>query len=342
MGVLKKLLLAFVAVAAAMMVTFVPASTTDKPSTKLTFTLDFTPLGRHAPWYAALGKGYFRDEGLDVTIIPAQGSAHALHAIDSGGAQLGFIGVAGLVLARARGVRMKIVAINYQKAPYAIFSLANGANVTRIKQLEGLTLGSGASSFTPSIIMGAMARNGLDPKKIKFVNTPPQKRANMLLTGNIPAIEFFAMARPGLQQQAREAGTELKTLLLGDTGLELYSNGIAAREDFLANHPDVVRKFVRAALKGWRFALGNPEKAAELQRRYIKNLDPNMIVAELDVVRDLAVTPDTRANGLGWYDPAKMQASLDFVIKHIGVPESPPKAGDLYAEGFLPQTPIKP
>src|SRR5262245_29151095 len=62
-----------------------------QPLAKVTFSLDFLPLGRHAPWYAALGAGCFREEGLDVTIIPAQGTAQAVQAVDSGLAHLGLI-----------------------------------------------------------------------------------------------------------------------------------------------------------------------------------------------------------------------------------------------------------
>ena len=46
--------------------------------TTIVFSLDFIPLGRHAPWYAALAEGYYKDEGLDVSIIPAQGTAQVI------------------------------------------------------------------------------------------------------------------------------------------------------------------------------------------------------------------------------------------------------------------------
>ena len=50
--------------------------------TKVTFSLDFIPLGRHAAWYAALAEGFYKDEGLDVSIIPAQGTAQAVQAVN--------------------------------------------------------------------------------------------------------------------------------------------------------------------------------------------------------------------------------------------------------------------
>ncbi|MGE3148142.1 MAG: ABC transporter substrate-binding protein [Pseudorhodoplanes sp.] len=320
----------------------VPVAAQDKQLTKVTFSLDFIPLGRHAPWYAALAEGYFKDEGLDVTIIPGQGTSQVIQAVESGTAQIGFVDVPSLVLARANGSKIKMVAVNYQKAPYAIFSLANGGNVTQAKQLEGLTLGSGAGSFTPKIIQGFMTQKGLDPKKLDIANVAPPARAAALMSKQVPAIEFFVMSKPGLEKGAKDASTELRTFLLGDHGLELYSNGIAATEEYLSKNADVVKRFVRAGLKGWKFALDNPEKAAANQIKYIQSLKPDVIVAEIKVVADLAVTPDVKKNGLGTFTPEKMKANLDFVTKYIGVDGKAPAAGDLYVTGFLPSPPIKP
>ncbi len=313
-----------------------------KPLTKVVFSLDFIPLGRHAPWYAALAEGYFKDEGLDVSIIPGQGTAQVIQAVESGTANIGFVDVPSLVLARSNGSKIKIVAVNYQKAPYAIFSLSTGANVTQPKQLEGLTLGSGAGSSTPKIIEGFMAQKGLDPSKLKISNVAPPARASTLLAGKIPAIEFFVMAKPGLTVGAKASNAELRTLLLADYGLELYSNSIAATEDYIAKNPDVMKRFVRAALKGWKFALANPEKAAADEIKYVPSLKPNVIVAELKVVEDLAVTPDTKKNGFGWFGPEKIKSNVDFVVKYIGVKGKPPAPTDLYATGFLPSPAIIP
>lgn len=320
------------------------ASAQGAPSapTKIVFSLDFIPLGRHAPWYAALAEGYFKDEGLDVSIIPAQGTAQVIQAVESGTANIGFVDVPSVVIARSNGSKLKMVAVNYEKAPYAIFSLSTGANVTQPKQLEGLNLGSGAGSFTPKVIQGFMAQKGLDPSKLTISNVAPPARATTLLSGQIPAIEFFVMAKPGLEAGAKGANTELRTLLLADHGLELYSNGIAATDDYIAKNPDVLKRFVRAALKGWKFTLDNPDKAAADQIKSVPTLKPEAIVAEIKIVTDLAVTPDSKKNGLGWFDPEKMKSTLDFVVKYVGISGNAPAAADIYATGFLPTPPITP
>jgi NitT/TauT family transport system substrate-binding protein len=318
------------------------AAADDKPLTKITFSLDFIPLGRHAPWYAAIAEGYYKEEGLDVSIIPSQGTAQTIQAIEAGTAQIGFTDVPSLVLARANGAKVKMVAVNYEKAPYAIFSLNTGANVTQAKQLEGLTLGSGAGSFTPKVIAGFMAQHGLDPKKLTISNVTPPARATALISGQVPAIEFFVMSKPGLEAAAKAKGAELRTFLLADHGLTLYSNGIVATEDYLTRNRDIVKRFVHASLRGWQFALKNPKKAVEDQIKFVPSLDLAKSVAEIEVVKGLAVTPAVEKSGLGSFDPAEMKASLDFMVKYVGVGAKPPAATDLYATGFLPASPVKP
>ncbi len=318
-----------------------PAFAQQKPLTEVTFSLDFIVLGRHAPWYVALAKGYYKDAGLDVKIIPAQGTAQSIQALESNVAQFAFSDVAALVQARARGASTaKVVAVNYQKAPYAIFSIDPGANVTKPEQLKGLEVASGAGSFTPKIIQGFMKEKGLDPNSIKFTMVDGAARVGLLLSGKVPAIENFILTQPGIQKSLQSG--KLATLLLADYGLELYSNAVLVRDEYIKSHPDVVRGFVAASLRGWKDALANPGEAADLQLQYAKGLNRDVIISELNIVRSLAVTPDTEAHGLGWIDPAKMKKSVDFVVQNIGVDGTAPAVADTYSADFLPSQPIKP
>ncbi len=323
-------------------VSSISAHAQNKPLTKVVFSLDINPQGRHAPWYAAVAEGFFEEEGLDVSIIPSGGGAQSIQNVESGTATMGFMAIPGLALARASGAKIKMVAVNYQKMPIAIFSLNPGADVTSAKQLEGLTLGSGSGSATPQILRGYMAQQKLDPDKLQIVDITPSARASALLTKKVPSIEFFVMSKPGLTAAAKGSGVELQTFLPGDHGLLLYSNGIGVKEEYLAKHPEIVRGFVRAALKGWKFALEHPDKAAEDLLKYVPSLKPESIKAEIEIIRGLSVTPDTQKNGLGWFDPERIKRDLDFTVKYIGVNGTPPKASDLYAEGFLPTPPVKP
>lgn len=320
----------------------VSAQSTPSALTKVVFSLDFIPLGRHAPWYAAIAEGFFKEEGLDVSIIPSQGGAQVIQNVASGTANIGFMGVPEVAIARATGAKLKIVSVIYQKQPIAVFSLQSGANVTTPKQLEGLTLGSGSGSFTPKILQGFMVGKGLDPSTLHVADIAPSARPAALITKKVPSIETFIMGKPGLEKAAEDAREKLQTFDPADHGLQLYSNGIGITEQYLSQNPQVVRGFVRAALKGWKFALDHPAKAAQDELQFVQSLKPEVAAAELKIVRDLVVTADTEQHGLGWFDPAQIKSNVNFVTKYIGITGAPPAPADMYATGFLPDPPIKP
>jgi NitT/TauT family transport system substrate-binding protein len=129
---LSKLLCAFMLAAAGMIAA--PAYAQERD---MKFTLDFIPLGRHAPWYVAVAKGYYKDEGLNVSIVPARGTADSIRALDSGVADMGFIDIPSLVAAGADSSTIRMVAVNYQVPPYSVFSLSPGANITRPQDMAG-------------------------------------------------------------------------------------------------------------------------------------------------------------------------------------------------------------
>jgi NitT/TauT family transport system substrate-binding protein len=308
--------------------------------TAVTFSLDFRALGRHAAWYVALDKGYYKNAGLDVTIIPSQGTAQAIQSVESKAAQFAFSDVAGLVAARANSAATaKMVAVIYQKAPYAVFSLVTGANVTKPEQLENLEIASGAGSFTQKVIEAYMKSKGLKAETVKYTNIDPAARVGMLAAKKIPAIETFAMSLPGVVKAV--GGREAQMFLFANNGLSLYSNGILVREDYLKSDADKVKAFVKASLQGWKDVIANPKEAADIVAKHIKGLDADVVFQEIIIVNSLVATPDARAKGLGTIDAKLMAESVELIANGIGA-AGKVVAKDVYDVSALPQPPIKP
>ena len=304
------------------------------------FVLDFISLGRHAPWYVALGKGYFKEEGLNVTIMPSKGTADAIRNVVTGAAEFGFIDIPSLVAAGGAGSSVKIVAANYQRPPYCIFSLDPGANIDTAKKLTGIELGSSSASFLPRIWAAVMEMNGIDSKTMKVVNIDAPARVPMLAARKVPSIDLFIMSEPAIRRAVPDA--KPVCLFAGDLGLEIYANSIGVHEDFLKKNPDVVKKFVRAALRGWKDTFDNPQEAAKIQLQYVRALDPQIVVEEIEILRRVAITPDVEKNGLGSMTLERMKTTVDFINKNIEVPGEKLTAEQIYAPGYLPEKPIKP
>src|SRR6202035_1799917 len=101
---------------------------------------DFGFNGRHSYFYVALDKGYYKAEGLNVTILRGQGSIDAIKKVASGAATIGFADAGSLTLARSNdSIPVKMLAIVYATPPQAIFALAD-KGIKTPKDLEGKTL----------------------------------------------------------------------------------------------------------------------------------------------------------------------------------------------------------
>src|SRR6185503_9190139 len=105
----------------------------------------------------------------------------------------------------------------------------------------------------------------------------------------------------------------------------------------------LVRGFLRASFRGWQDALRNPEEAATIQNKAVPTLEKGIIIEELQILRNLVITPEVLANGFGTFTEAKMKASLDFMVNNVGTGGDPvPRVQDLYSSGYLPKAAIKP
>lgn len=304
------------------------------------FILDFISLGRHAPWYVALGKGFYKEEGLNVSIIPSKGTADAIRSVVTGIADIGFIDIPSLVASGSAAGNVKIVAVNYQKPPYCVFSLDPGANVTEPKQLANLEFGSSTSSFLPRIMQAFMEMNGVDSKTLKVVNIDGSARVPMLAARKVASVDQFIMSEPAIRRAVTDA--KPKCLFLGDYGLDIYSNSIGTTEEYLTKNPDVVKKFVRASLRGWQYALANPKEAAQIQIQYVKALNPDIVAEEVEILKRIAVTPEVEKKGFGTVSLDTMKRTVDFMNKNVDIPGEKLTAEQIWRPGFLPETPVLP
>lgn len=332
---------------AATMLTVTACSTTTPGSddgaelTPVNFILDWIPSGQYAPFYTALNEGYYEDAGLDVEIIPGSGTAAVIQALESGQADIGFTDFVAVAQANAQGSSIRQIAAIYQKAPYVIASLKDGADVTEPEDLVGLTIGTSAGSFTPTVIRGYMTQQGLDPESVSFVDLDPSAKNALLLQGQVPSIETFKTSEAALAIAAESEGVETSSFLLADNGLELYANGLVATTDTLDADADTVKAFVEATLKGWQAVAGDAAIGLEAITAVQPELDDALTTEEIRRVLSLAVTPDTKSNGLGTFSQGLLDATYEFIESSTGI-ENLPALEDLYDDSFLPSEPVIP
>lgn len=293
------------------------------------FITDFGFNGRHAYYYVALDKGYYKQEGLDVNILRGQGSADAIKKVASGAANVGFADAGSLVLARGNDkVPVKMISVVYATPPQAIFTLAD-SGINTPKDLEGKTLADTASSSVRLLFPAFADAAGIDASKVNWVTADSSALTSVLATKRADGIGQFSVGEPLVAKATAPAA--VKAFVYKDVGLNYYSNGIIASEETISKDPEMLRAFVRATIKGMKDAFANPAEAAEIMHKYQKQIDPAVIEGETKLVKDLAVVD---GQPLGKIDPARVKETVDVVSKYFKL-NAPVDPADVAAEGFV-------
>jgi NitT/TauT family transport system substrate-binding protein len=295
----------------------------------VTFVTDFGVNGRHAYYYVALDRGYYRQAGLDVSFVRGIGSADAIRKVASGAVQIGFADAGSLVLARANdGVPVRMLAVVYAAPPHAVYATED-SGIRTPQDLAGHRIADSAGSAN-AILFGAYAKAaGFDPSKVMWQVAESSALPTLLATGRAEAVGQFTVGEPLLA--AAIAPKKLVRFAYRDAGLDYYGNGIVASEDLIAREPDLLRRFVAATLHGMADAFADPAMAGETITRYQKQIKPEVAAAETEQVRDLAVQPGKK---LGAIDPARMAATVKVIAGAYTV-NRPVTPEEMWAAGFV-------
>jgi NitT/TauT family transport system substrate-binding protein len=296
----------------------------------VTFITDFGFNGRHAYYYVALERGYYRQAGLDVSFVRGNGSADAIRKVGAGAAQIGFADAGSLVLARANdGVPVRMVAIVYATPPHAIYATEDGS-IRKPLDLVGRRVADSAGSANTALFGAYAKAAGFDPSRVTWQVAESAALPVLLATGRAEAVGQFTVGEPLLA--AAVAPKKLVRLAYRDVGLDYYGNGIIASEELIAKAPDVVRRFVAATIRGMADAFADPAMAGQTIARYQQQIKPEIGAAEIEQVRALAVAAGRK---LGAIDPARMATTVSVVAGAYTLVKSP-SPEDMWAPGFVP------
>jgi NitT/TauT family transport system substrate-binding protein len=296
---------------------------------EVNFITDFGFNGRHAYYYVALDKGYYKAEGLDVTILRGQGSIDAVKKVASGAAMIGFADAGAIVLARSNDdIPVKLLTIIYATPPHAIFALAD-SGIKAPKDLEGKTIADSAFSAIPLIFKAYAEATGIDEQKVKWISADSAALPGLLATDKVDAIGQFTVGQPLLAAAVKPRS--LTRLAYKDAGLDYYANGIVATEATIKENPDVLKAFIRATFKGMHDAFANPTEAGEIMNKYHKEISPEVAKGETELVKELASVPGQK---MGVINEGRIKRTIDIMAKSYPM-KHPVQPRDMCVPGFV-------
>lgn len=305
--------------------------------TAVKFSLDWKYEGTQAPFLVALDKGYFKDEGLDVTIDTAVSSFESIARLAVATYDMGFGDINLLMKFRDQNPQSAIqtVFMTYNKPAYAVVA-RKSLGVATPKDLEGKKLGAPAadSAFAEWPIFAHL--NDIDQSKVAVLNIDFPVREPMLVSGDVDAVTGLSFSSYINVEYAGVPRDDIVLLLMADYGLMSYGNGIMVGPKFAAENPDAVKSFLRGYLRGLKDTVRDPVEATDhvLKRNSVAK-QPLELERLKMCLHDNVLTPEVEAKGFGAVDMARLNGAIEQFALAYSFRSAKPSAQDIFNSSFL-------
>lgn len=290
---------------------------------QVTVQLSWEYQAEFAGLYAAEQNGYFAEEGLDVSFIEGGPEVDFITPVVDGTAQFGIAQPADVILARADGKAVRSIAVIYRRSPIVFFALAD-SGISRPKDFVGKKIRS--ASTTDWTLRALTNKVGIDPSQYETVYLASDLET--FATGDIPVwsgfINVFAL-------EVQRAGYDVNIIFPDDYGIHFYGDILITTDDLIQNNPDLVRRFLRAALKGWTYAVENPNTVGALVQKYNPQADAELEIAQLTASIPLV---NTGEDFIGWMKP-EVWAGMEKTLREQNILTLPLQLDDVYTLQFL-------
>lgn len=300
---------------------------------KLTLRFDFLPYGSHGPFYLAKEKGWFAENGVDVTMDDGNGGTVAVQLVDAGQYDLGYVSYASSMVARDKGMKIKGIAGVLRKSDMGVL-VDRTSPMNTPKDFEGKEIYFSPTSVETLYIDMWFKLNGVDKSKVRLSSLDIGAKVSTYLGGKgdgmfVPIPIYTIDAIPRLS----------KGILFADYKLPLPGFGVIASEDGIKNKAKALAGFTKALQKSWAGikdkSLVDEAVAALIKNRPQANIKPEYVKQQMLAVIPYMDTPATAGKPLFWQSPDDWAAGLK-VSEEAGVINKGSKPEDYFTNQFVP------
>lgn len=291
---------------------------------KVTLQLNWYPECEHGGYYAALVKGYYRDEGLDVEIVAGGPNTPVTQQVDAGKATFGVVNADDVLLGRAAGADLVAVMAPLQNSPRCIL-VHEESGIRSLDDLRDVTLAVGSRTTFFQYLKRRLPLSGVEVVAYSGSVAP-------FLDNPRYAQQGYVFSEPFL---AKQAGAHPRSLMVSESGFNPYTSLLVTRGELVKSDPDLVRKMVRASVRGWRTYLESPaETNAEIERR-----NPEMNAAALqfgvEQLRPLCLPDNLPPERLGQMTAERWHALREQMIEAELLPHDAASADEAFTDRFM-------
>lgn len=307
-------------------------------ATRMKMVLNWKYQGPQGWFFLSEDRGYFKAEGIDMTIDQGEGSSASITKVATGAYDVGFGDINSLI---------QLAATKPDEAPIAIYMMYNVPPFTIAvkkdspikvpKDLEGKTLGGAANDGALKLFPAFAKLAGFDASKVAITNMAPNLREQMLIRGQVDGVFGYVNT---IHFSAKAAGInadqDLRYILYGDYGMDLYSNAIVVSKKLVRDNPKAVAGLVRAINRGLMESLKEPDAAvaAVAKREPLINVKAERERFDATLAMEMN-GPELGATGIGDVVDERLRRAIDIVAEADKLPRKP-ALDEIFTRAFLP------
>jgi NitT/TauT family transport system substrate-binding protein len=312
-----------------------PAPASAQSLTKASLRLKWLPQAQFAGFYVALAKGYYKAEGIDLTINPGGPNLLPENLVATGADTFALSGGSDSVFAaRDKGLPIVCIGVSHQITPFVFVTRKDGP-VKTLQDFKGKTV---TTWFTGAnhVLNGMLAKEGIKPDEVKI--QPQQVSITPFVDGTVDVVTATYYNELDTIQ-SRMPKDSLKVFVAEDYGITFPRDTLIVSESIAKEKPDLVKAFLRASIKGWKDAFADPKGAVDTVMGVAPTLDRPHQEFMLTEVKRLMTAGNAAQNGLFWIDPEAIKTAHDFFLKY-GVISKPLDLAAAYDVSFIESIPV--
>jgi NitT/TauT family transport system substrate-binding protein len=306
-------------------------------TTKLKMVLNWKYQGPQGMFFLADDRGYFKAEGLEVTLDQGNGSGAGVPLVANGTYDVAFGDINALIELAAKKPDDAPIAVYvmFNQPPFTVAVKADSP-IKSPKDFVGKTLGGAANDGALKLFPALCKITKIDCTKVNITNMQPNLREQMLMQGQVDGVFGYVNT---IRFSARLIGIkddQIRFINYGDYGMDLYSNAIIVSKKLVKENPKAVAGLVRAINKGLIDSLKDIDAsvAAVAKRESLIKVDieKERFVATL---KDEMNHPEIATIGLGNVNPERLKKSIDILVEANNLPRTP-AVSEIFTPEFLP------
>jgi len=288
--------------------------------THIRLPMGYIPNVQYAPFYTAVEKGFFTEEGIELEFDYSY-ETDGVALVGANELQFSVVSGEQVPIARAEGLPIVYVMAWYEKYPVAVISMTD-QNIHIPEDLAGKRVGLpglfGANYVGLRALLGAgnLQESDLTLDSIGF------NQVEILASGTDEAVVGYIANEP---VQLKAQGYDIDVILVADY-LDLVSNGIITNEITLSENPALVQRMVSAILKGIQYAVENPEEAFEICKIYVEGLEDADQEVQMEVLRESIKLYQTDPYGYShpdaWANMQDVLIRMELMKKEINLEDA--------------------